>query len=846
MTPQFYARYVPPSGAVNVEEKNDDLEESRPAKKRKKQDVEGLKQAAVPGNVGPNIVTRSGAVPSALKMHKNKHKAPKSDLPLTELTRNVTSVQQNGILSLSSQKCQEPALEASLGRTSGKPQRGADNRDSDLVGDENQQEQSISDGTKKKKKKKKKDRQEDHTTTEGKVIAQRDSAVANAQVSSQSKHVNVLSKYEKSLKTAANVAEIESSRAQPDVKESTPPRTHGLVPLPQPPQVPDPLPPSPLSGLPTWMTEPITASSIDTLPFNKLLLSQAVTDTLQAKGFSEAFAIQAAVLPLLLPGEKQHLGDLCIAASTGSGKTLAYALPMVEALRNKPITKLRGLVVVPTRELVNQAHEILEMCSSGSGLKIGTAFGSKTLKEEQEAFCRLDQRYDPVAYQQKKDEVVDEDEELLNWDEDQFVESLASTEKLVGYVDDYQSRIDILVCTPGRLIEHLQHTRGFTLDHVEWLVVDEADRLLDESFQQWVDNIMPALEHQDPPSAAESTMIQRFHLLRKRVVRKVILSATMTRDVSKLKELNLRRPRLVLLRGDQWSKHGQKDADEDPSTAGCGERIELPPTLHEIAVQIKDEENKPLYLIELLKELSSTRSRGSTKQLRQGFGGLNCNDDSDSSQSAKSTDDEPMSDTTSSSGSPSSVGASASVSDSDISMEDLHPNPLIEKMHGSLVFAHSTSSAHRLSRLLSILTPQEASAVGTMTKSSAKSSKRILSQFRDGKINTIICTDRASRGLDIPNLATVINYDMPPSISSYVHRVGRTARAGKAGTAITLVGWREGRWFWNEIGRGQAIARGNRKITRKTMNEEGWDDDEKQKYSDALKQLGEETRGEGP
>lgn len=202
-------------------------------------------------------------------------------------------------------------------------------------------------------------------------------------------------------------------------------------------------------------------------------LNPSVTELLKAKGYSEAFAIQAAVLRLLLPGVEQHHGDLCIAASTGSGKTLAYALPMIEALRNKPVTRLRGLVVVPTRELVTQARETLELCSAGSGLKIGTAFGSKALKEEQEALVTRKQRYDPVAYQREQSQVVDEDEELLNWDDDQLDVQSSSEGNLVGYVNDYQSSIDVLVCTPGRLIEHLQHTRGFTLDRVQWLVIDE-------------------------------------------------------------------------------------------------------------------------------------------------------------------------------------------------------------------------------------------------------------------------------------------------------------------------------------------------------------------------------------
>ncbi|KAI4286003.1 MAG: hypothetical protein L6R38_000230 [Xanthoria sp. 2 TBL-2021] len=663
--------------------------------------------------------------------------------------------------------------------------------------------------------------------------------------SDQTKHGKVLSKYGKSIKSAANVAEDISSNIQADVRAATPPKVHGLLPLPQPAQVPDPAPPSALSALPSWMTNPVEASSVGTLPFENLSLNPTTTASLKARGFHEAFSIQAAVLELLLPGAKQHKGDVCIAASTGSGKTLAYSLPMIEALRGKALTKLRGLVVVPTRELVNQARETLDLCSKGSKLKVGTVFGSKTLKEEQKALISQELQYDPDAYQQQQMREMDEDEALLNWDEERLQSSSSMGEKLVGYVHKDYVNVDILVCTPGRLIEHLEHTRGFTLDHVQWLVIDEADRLLEDGFQQWVGTVMPALERQDPPNDFEIRMMQDFHLLRKREVRKVILSATMTRDVSKLKELNLRRPKLVMLQGDRASKHDGEELDETVADIRASDEVSLPSTLQEIAIQIKDEENKPLYLIELIRDFSTLSSRGSKKKVHNvadetsGDG-----NDSDKMDTDEISDNDSIPDATSSSGSSSSSDMDPD-SDPDISMEDYQNHVPTEKLRGSLIFARSTSSAHRLSRLLSLLAPQQASTATTLTKSSTKSSEKVLSQFRDGKLDTIITTDRASRGLDIQNLAYVINYDMPSSINNYVHRVGRTARAGKAGTAITLVGWTEGRWFWNEIGRGQRVQRGNKKVARKYVKEGGWNDEEKKNYSDALAKLGEETEAEG-
>ncbi|KAI4266417.1 MAG: hypothetical protein LQ337_008806 [Flavoplaca oasis] len=694
----------------------------------------------------------------------------------------------------------------------------------------------------KKRKKKKKHKQDADAGNSETLLREHSTVAAKPQASDSKKHVKVLSKYENSIKSAANVAEDISSDIQPNGGASTPPEVHGLHPLPQPAQVPDPAPPSALSALPSWMTTPIEASTVDVLPFEKLSLNPDTIASLKAKGFREAFAIQAAVLELLLPGVKQHKGDLCIAASTGSGKTLAYALPMIEALRGYAVTDLRGLIVVPTRELVNQAYETLVMCSKGSKLKIGTAFGSKTLKGEQEALMRQDLKYDPDAYRLEQTREMDEDEALLNWDEDQYEGPSQLEEKPVDIVNDYSSTVDILVCTPGRLVEHLEHTRGFTLDHVQWLVIDEADRLLEDGFQQWVGTIMPALERQDPPKAWQIPIMQEFHLLRKREVRKVILSATMSRDVSKLKELNLRWPKLVMLQGDRGSKQEGGESDDARIGLRASDEVGLPLTLQEIAIQIKDEENKPLYLIEILRDSSSLSSRGSKGKVHSAAQETSeIDNDGDRMDTDETSDHGSISDATSSSGSPSSNLDSDS--DSDISMADHQTAP---KLRGFLIFTHSTSSAHRLSRLLSLLAPQQALTAATLTKSSTKSSEKVLSRFRDGKLETIITTDRASRGLDIENLAYVINYDMPSSINNYVHRVGRTARAGKAGTAITLVEWKEGRWFWNEIARGQRIQRGNnKKITRRYIKDEGWNAEEKKQYSDALGKLGEETRAEG-
>lgn len=122
----------------------------------------------------------------------------------------------------------------------------------------------------------------------------------------------------------------------------------------------------------------------------------------------------------------------------------------------------------------------------------------------------------------------------------------------------------------------------------------------------------------------------------------------------------------------------------------------------------------------------------------------------------------------------------------------------------------------------------------------------MLSQFQSGSLRIIIATDRASRGLDLPGLAHVVNYDVPRSLTSYLHRVGRTARAGNAGKAWTLVDEREARWFWNSIARAKEIDRLGKKVARSRVDVEhgvAFEPAMKDRYVDALEVLKRDVQG---
>jgi len=624
---------------------------------------------------------------------------------------------------------------------------------------------------------------------------------------------------------------------------------HGLEPLPQPLQVElsNELPS--YSTLPGWMAKPMSVALSATSDFKDLDLDSHILSNLQKKGISKAFAVQAAVLPLLSKGQSRHRGDICISAATGSGKTLAYVLPMIQALKNLVGTKLRGLIVVPTRELVAQAREVCEVCAAGTNVRIATALGSRALKDEQNMLIEEHTVYDPEQY-------TGEREKSIDWTNFGLEHLLAHSEQdslMANCVKKFASKVDVLITTPGRLVDHLRATPGFNLDDVQWVVIDEADRLLNESFQEWIEVVMPAL-NSDVALRSRDSLLRELRLdVPRRRVQKVILSATMTQDISKLNSLGLSNPKLVVV-GDLPKPQALNEngvAMEDANRApDANNTFNLPPTLMEFAVSVGDGSEKPLYLLQLLNShilkppeqsnrlhASSNRNNSSTIGLGISNGTSPEADDTSSSASSDTSD----------------TDSSSNDSGSDTSSSNTPP-PTAHPLETALIFTRSTEAATRLSRLLSILSPSLAPYLGTLTKSTnSSSSRKTLSQFRQGKVNLVIATDRASRGLDLPGLAHVVSYDVPISATTYVHRVGRTARAGKEGKAWTLVSHKEARWFWNEIGKGGSgngvgevrIARGERKVKRVNVeiDKEGNGDELRKRYEDALGMLAEEVRG---
>ncbi|KAI1633861.1 P-loop containing nucleoside triphosphate hydrolase protein [Biscogniauxia mediterranea] len=608
---------------------------------------------------------------------------------------------------------------------------------------------------------------------------------------------------------------------------------HGLEPLPQPePVAPDTTKPT-YATLPAWLAEPIRVSPQARMPFSKLGISPElgitpeIAERLSEKGYKEAFAVQTGVIPLLLPHHcKTMQGDVLVSAATGSGKTLAYTLPMIRDISysNRHLTRLRGLVVLPTRELVQQVQQVCEQCVGVFALdgarrrpRIAISMGSQTLEQEQNSLVEREERYDPEAYARRmkrlgglKGSLSEEEDEGYNTEDEEKAAIAKQEDKiqtLPDHVISYKSKADILICTPGRLVDHIKYTPGFSLDFVRWLIVDEADKLLGQNFQQWIDIVIPRLQNNSQSSARNHKQSNLSG------VRKVVLSATMTRDLDQLEGLKLRRPKLVVLEGSE-------DLD-GTAVDGATAEHHLPELLEEAAIRVKDPNLKPLFLLDLLQ---SGNILGA--------------------QAVIDSDDE-----TSSSGSDSD---SESDSDSDTSV-DAGPKPSRAPPSTSpqtpsvLIFTKSNETALRLSRLLALLSPKNLSPLlGTLTSTTPYATRRdTIRAFVSGRLRVLVASDLVARGVDLPSLDHVVNYDVPASVASYVHRVGRTARAGRPGKAWTLYTNPEARWFWKEVaGENGAVAR-RRKVEKvRVTEEEGLEWDGKlRRYEEALERLGQEAGG---
>ncbi|KAL3514783.1 hypothetical protein ACH5RR_027500 [Cinchona calisaya] len=349
--------------------------------------------------------------------------------------------------------------------------------------------------------------------------------------------------------------------------------------------------------------------------FMELHLSRPLLRACEALSYFKPTPIQAACIPLALSGR-----DICGSAITGSGKTAAFALPTLERLlyrpKNRPATRV--LILTPTRELAAQVHSMIEkLAQFMTDIRCCLVLGGLSLKTQEAAL---------------------------------------------------RSKPDIVVATPGRIIDHLLNSMSIDLDELAVLILDEADRLLELGF---------------------SAQIQALVKLCPKRRQTMLFSATMTEEVDELIKLSLNKPLRL---------------SADPST-------KRPATLTEEVVRIRRmrEGNQEAVLLALC-------SRTFTSKV--------------------------------------------------------------------IIFSGTKQAAHRLKILFGLAGLKAAELHGNLTQSQRLEAMEL---FRKQEVDFLIATDVAARGLDIIGVQTVINFACPRDLTSYVHRVGRTARAGREGYAVTFV-----------------------------------------------------------
>ncbi|MEN3385528.1 MAG: ATP-dependent helicase RhlE [Hyphomicrobiales bacterium] len=346
--------------------------------------------------------------------------------------------------------------------------------------------------------------------------------------------------------------------------------------------------------------------------FNDFGLAEPITRALTEAKYVTPTPIQSDAIPVVLAGR-----DIMGIAQTGTGKTAAFALPILNRLaaNRKPLEKKspRILVLSPTRELSGQILDSFRTYGRYMRLQTALVIGGV-----------------PMGRQ----------------------------------VRDLMNGLDVLVATPGRLID-LMRSNGVRLNQVEVLVLDEADRMLDMGFIHDIRNIVSKL-----PKERQT----------------LFFSATMPREIADLAAHMLKDPVRVAV----------------TPVASTAERIAQ-------SIILVDRAAKPTLLIETLRA---------------------------------------------------------------------------EAMGQTLVF---TRTKHGADKVVRSLNHAGISAEAIHGNKSQNQRERVLAGFRNGKIRTLVATDIAARGIDVTGISHVINYDMPNVPESYVHRIGRTARAGAEGIAISFV-----------------------------------------------------------
>ncbi|KAL8805641.1 MAG: hypothetical protein Q9200_005343 [Gallowayella weberi] len=471
--------------------------------------------------------------------------------------------------------------------------------------------------------------------------------------------------------------------------------------IPPKPQTPDVSP-----AVPSNAPLPSEISKFTDLGLSPTLSSHLLTKlSLQAPT-----AIQRSTITQLLKEDS----DAFIQAETGSGKTLAYLLPIVQRLINLTTSEdnninresgLFAIIMAPTRELCKQISIVLEnLLRCANWLVAGTVIGGEKKKSEK---ARL------------------------------------------------RKGLNILVATPGRLVDHLDNTEVLDVTNVRWLVLDEGDRLVELGFEEDVKRIVQELEKRsdDADTGVQNTTISG--LPKRRTT--VLCSATMKMTAQRLGEISLKdavhiKAELV----DDAVKNEKAEVGKETAFLA-------PAQLKQSYIVVPPKQR----LVTLAAFLKHTFARKGSVMKAIVF--LSCADSVDfhyevftrkvdienSGTRPKINHSESDKENGDAQSPPTTTLLLPTVSQSDILASTPNPTLTIHRLHGSLNQQTRTAT---------------------------------LSAFtRSTNPSILFCTDVASRGLDLPNIDLIVEYDPPFSSDDHLHRIGRTARAGREGRAVIFL-----------------------------------------------------------